>query len=236
MSMPCPFCLPGRSRLVRLSAAAGLAVGLLCWDGAAQGADTGRDLFDGFGPHWRREWREQRVLGRSTVFRLVDDGGCSVLQAESRRANSGLLRELAIERPESASLRWRWKVRQPLVANMEERRRRGDDFAARVAVVFETSINPLRTRAINYVWAAHLPVGECFPSPYTDNVAMIVLQSGIDSGGVWREETRDLLADYRRSFGRDPERIRAVGLMSDTDNTGMEAEAWFADLVFASRP
>lgn len=175
-------------------------------------------------------------MGRPTVFRLVDDAGRSVLQAESRQANSGLVRELAIARPEAAVLRWRWKVRQPLVANTEERRRRGDDFAARVAVVFETSVNPLRTRAINYVWAAHLPVEECFPSPYTGNVAMIVLQSGVDSGGVWREESRDLLADYRRFFGRDPELVRAVGVMSDTDNTGLEAEAWFADLVLVSRP
>jgi hypothetical protein len=236
MSMPSPFRLLGRSRGRHLGAAAGLAVGWLCGNGAAQGPDAGRDLFDGFGPDWRREWREQRVLGRSTVFRLVDEEGRPVLQAESRSANSGLVRELAIARPEAASLRWRWKVRQPLVANAEERRRRGDDFAARVAVVFETSVNPLRTRAINYVWAAHLPVGECFPSPYTDNVAMIVLQSGVGSGGVWREESRDLLADYRRFFGRDPDRIRAVGVMSDTDNTGMEAEAWFADLVFSSRP
>jgi hypothetical protein len=212
------------------------AAALLGVTGAAGGAEGGRDLFEGFGPAWRQQWREQRVLGRPTLFQVVVDEGRPVLQAESRGANSGLLRELTLPRPGSASLRWRWKVRQPLVANAGERRRRGDDFAARVAVVFETSINPLRMRAINYVWAAHLPVGERFPSPYTDNVAMIVLRSGPDSGGVWRVEERDLLADYRQFFGRDPERISAVGVMADTDNTGLQAEAWFADLVFTSRP
>jgi len=109
-------------------------------------------------------------------------------------------------------------------------------FTARVFVVFETSAIPLRTRAINYVWAAHEPVGAMFPSPYTKNVAMIVVRSGPADAGRWLGESRDVLADYRRFFGRAPTQISAVAVLVDTDNTGRAAEAWFADLVLATTP
>ena len=103
-------------------------------------------------------------------------------------------------------------------------------------MVFETSVWPLRTRAINYVWAAHEAVGAVFPSPYTRNVGMVVLRSGDAEAGVWQQERRDVLADYRDFFGEPTTCITAVAVLVDTDNTGKSAEAWFADLSLASSP
>jgi hypothetical protein len=193
-------------------------------------------LFDEFRPDWRAQWREQRLFAKPTVYQVVQDGEKPVLQAVSRAANSCLLREVSIRLAEAAELSWRWKVRRTLVENIHERERRGDDFAARIVVVFETSVLPLRTRAINYVWAAHVPRDTTFPSPYSSNVAMIVLQSGERHAGQWRTEKRDVVDDYRRFFGRAPERISAVGVLADTDNTDRAAEAWFADLVLDGKP
>lgn len=115
-----------------------------------------------------------------------------------------------------------------------EHERRGDDFAARVMVVFETSPLPLRTRAINYVWAAHEPVGAVFPNPYSSNVAMLVLRSGNAHAREWQIESRDVIEDYRRFFGKSPDRISAVAVLVDTDNTDRVAEAWFAELMLYS--
>lgn len=111
------------------------------------------DLFSGFAPDWRKDWREQKLASNPTIYSVANEGGLNVLHATSRSANSGLLREFAVERPTAAVLRWRWKVRRVIGAGADERSRAGDDYAARVFVVFETSIIPLRTRAINYVWA-----------------------------------------------------------------------------------
>jgi hypothetical protein len=193
-------------------------------------------LFDEFRPGWRAPWKEQRLFAKPTVYEVVQDGEKPVLQAVSRAANSCMLREVSIRLPEAAELRWRWKVRRTLAENIHERERRGDDFSARIVVVFETSVLPLLTRAINYVWAAHVPEGASFPSPYSSNVAMIVLQSGERHAGQWRIETRDVVADYRRFFGRAPGRISAVGVLVDTDNTDLVAEGWFADLVLDAKP
>jgi len=199
-------------------------------------AVMGADLFEGFAPGWREHWQEKSLFTRPTIYRAVTDGDRLVLHASSQQAHAGLLRQIDIPAPESARLRWSWKVRQALDAAADERSRAGDDFTARVFVVFETSFIPLRTRAINYVWASREPVGAIFPSPYTANVAMFVVRSGNVDAGRWCDESRDVLADYRKFFGRSPEKISAVAVLVDTDNTGREAEAWFAGLSLETVP
>lgn len=194
------------------------------------------DLFNGFAPGWREQWKEQRLFAQPTRYSTVLVDGGTVLHAVSNAANAGLVRPLRRRIPAEAGLGWRWKILAPLAANPGERTRAGDDYAARVFVVFETSLLPLRTRAINYVWAAHEPAGSVFPSPYTKNVAMIVLRSGGALAGSWQQENRDILADYRSFFGQLPRELTAVAVLVDTDNTGLSAEAWFADLRLTTNP
>lgn len=204
--------------------------------GARDGEAETSWLFDGFSPGWRAEWREQRLFAKPTRYDVVTEAGQPVLHAVSRAANAGLLREVTRLAPAEARLRWRWKVRASLAANTRERERAGDDYAARVFVVFENSINPFRTRAINYVWAASEKTGSVFASPYAKNVAIIVLRSGDAEAGAWQAEQRDVLADYRAFFGAPPTKISAVAVSADTDNTESTAEAWFSDLVLETRP
>jgi len=194
------------------------------------------DLFDGFSDGWRPHWREEKFFTKATRYEVLIEDGRRVLHGVSQSAHAGLVRAIKVKTPAHARLDWRWKVLAPLTGNNRERERAGDDYAARVFVVFETSAIPLRTRAINYVWAAHEPVGAMFPSPYTKNVAMIVVRSGPADAGRWLGESRDVLADYRRFFDSAPTRISAVAVLVDTDNTGRTAEAWFADLVLTTTP
>lgn len=215
---------------------AGLLIFVLGLVRAAVGAEAGRgttrlELFDGFAPGWRERWEEQRLFSRPTLYAVANDGDRPVLHAQSTSANSGLLRRLPPNLGTSARLSWRWKIRSPLSGRQTERGRAGDDYAARVFVVFESSWLPLRTRAINYVWSAAEPAGAFYASPYTSNVAMVVLRSGAAGAGQWTSEVRDLAADYRKFFGTEPTRLSAVAVLVDTDNTGETAEAWFDDLV-----
>lgn len=213
-----------------------LFIALALWGGrvgcaAADGGAERLRLFDDFSPGWRARWREQNLFATPTRYEVVSDAGQPVLHAVSRSANAGLAREVGRAAPAEARLHWRWKVRASLTGNTRERERAGDDYAARVFVVFETSLNPLRTRAINYVWAAAEKSGVVFASPYTKNVGIVVVRSGDAEAGQWRAESRDVLADYQAFFGEPPKKISAVAVSSDTDNTKTEAEAWFADLV-----
>jgi hypothetical protein len=202
----------------------------------ATSAFAAPDLFEGFGAGWSDRWEEKHLFGKPTSYKVTDEGGRRALHAVSRAAHGGMYRRIGLAAPASARLRWQWKVRQPLEANRRERERAGDDFAARVMVIFENSIVPLRTRALAYVWAAHEPIGATFPNPYSKNVGMVVLRSGGAEAGRWLTESRDLVADYRAFFGEPPRRIDAVAVLVDTDNTGLEAEAWFAELSIESTP
>lgn len=213
---------------------------LAIWSGLAVAGYTAEavqriELFDadpeGFAAHWREQ---EFPLIAPTEYRFRMKDGETVVVGRSDGACRGLLRECEIDQPTAARLSWRWRVNRGLDGRVSERSRGGDDFAARVFVVFETSIIPTRTRAINYVWAAKEPVGSIFPSPYTKRVAHIVVRSDVSGGGrgEWVAETRDVLADYESYFGEPASVISAVAIMVDTDNTGQNAESEFAGLIW----
>lgn len=47
-------------------------------------------------------------------------------------------------------------------------------------------------------------------------------------------EVRDVRKDYQRLFGSRPETIDGLALMSDGDNAGVDATAWFTHLAFSA--
>jgi len=177
-------------------------------------------------------WESEEFSGR-TDYRIVEDGGRKVLQAVSRGAASGLVKELELDIRQSPMLRWSWKV-EDVVAGGDARKKSGDDYAARVYVVFPATFF-WNTRGINYIWANQLPRGEAVPNPYTDNVIMVAVRSGQDPAGKWFSEERDVYADYRRLFGEEPPALGAVAIMTDTDNTGGSATAYYGDISLGPR-
>ena len=50
--------------------------------------------------------------------------------------------------------------------------------------------------------------------------------------GQWRDYHRNILEDYRRSFGEEPWDIVAVGVMTDSDNTKQKARCLYGDVTF----
>ena len=61
---------------------------------------------------------------------------------------------------------------------------------------------------------------------------MIVVDSGDENVNQWITYTRNLLEDYRNAFHTDPPLITGVAIMTDTDNTGEAATAYYGDIVF----
>jgi regulator of sigma D len=64
---------------------------------------------------------------------------------------------------------------------------------------------------------------------------MIAVESGSARVGQWLDEKRDLLEDYRKCFGEDPPKAGAVAIMTDTDNTGEQAVAWYSPIRLISK-
>ena len=39
------------------------------------------------------------------------------------------------------------------------------------------------------------------------------------------------MADYREAFGEEPPPVVGIAIMSDSDNTGEKATAWYGDIL-----
>jgi hypothetical protein len=187
---------------------------------------------------------------RHTEYRLVSDAGITVLRAEADASVSALLRKVSFETAAYPLMRWRWKV-DNVLEKADLRTRQGDDFPARIYVLFDYDAEKLSladrakigiTRlvygaevpaaALCYVWASRAPAGTIAPNAYTDRVRMVVVRSGSRDLGRWVMEERDLVRDFRAAFGEEPPPVKGVAVASDTDNTGEHAVAWFGDIAF----
>lgn len=175
-------------------------------------------------------WKSRSFAGQ-TRYRLEIQDGRQVLHAVSSASASGLYREATIDLAKTPYLRWSWRIGN-LLATQDERSKAGDDYPARVYVVFSRGPLLWRTRAINYVWSSHQPAGSEWPNAFTANARMVAVRSGAAEVGQWVHESRDVYDDYRRAFGEEPGEVSAVAVMTDTDNTGQAAEAWFGDIWF----
>jgi hypothetical protein len=178
-------------------------------------------------------WTARSFVG-ATQYQSVLLDGVHAVRAQAEASASGLYREGRVSLDEWPSLRWRWRVQASLPI-VDERSREGEDFAARVYVITSHPLLFWKTRAICYVWAAGLQAGQDWPNPYTDSVHMVALNGVGDASGGWIEHERDVAADFKRYFGETLAHIDAVAVMTDTDQGGGRATAWYADLRFEGR-
>ena len=58
------------------------------------------------------------------------------------------------------------------------------------------------------------------------------MESGPARLGTWVREERNVAADFRALFGREPTRVGKVAVMIDSNDTRGDAEALFGDLMF----
>lgn len=187
-------------------------------------------------------------IDRHSRYQLVDDNGEQVVQATTDNSASGLIARVSVEPGESLILRWRWKVSN-VFEQGDARQKEGDDYPARIYVAFEFEPEEagfferakrkavevvfgekLPGNALNYIWANRLAVGDMIANPYTDTTMMVAVNSGAGETGEWVTVERDIVADYRKAFGKEPPKLVGVAIMSDSDNTGESATAWYGDV------
>lgn len=82
-----------------------------------------------------------------------------------------------------------------------------------------------------YVWSVTDAAGTVLMNPRTDRIRKLVLDSGSERVGQWRDHVRDVRADFLLAFGEEPGPLRAVALMTDTDNTQSRLTAWYGAMT-----
>jgi hypothetical protein len=191
-----------------------------------------------------------KKIEKHTTYTLVKDDDTVVIKAVAEASASGLTREIKINPKEYPIIQWRWKVTN-ILKKGDVHRKEGDDYPARIYITFEYDASKLGffekakyemvrllygeyppLAAINYIWESKTPVGTMLPNPYTARVMMFVVESGSAKLNQWVNEERNVYEDYKKAFGEEPPMISGVAIMTDTDNTGESAIAYYGDILF----
>lgn len=191
---------------------------------------------------------------KPTRYELVEDAGKLVMKASAGSSASGLMHRLRLDPASYPLLTWRWKVNK-LIESADNTRRQTEDSPVRVFVTFDGEIErlPLAEQllfddvylmtgrrmpyaTLVYIWENRAPRDTVIPNAHTSRIIMIVAESGRDNLGRWQEVTRNIVEDFKRAFDETPDAVTAVGIMTDTDNTGTEAEGFYGDIRFLRAP
>jgi hypothetical protein len=184
-------------------------------------------VIDDFESGLKSQW-ERKSLKGETKYSVVNKDGSNVLKSESNASATGLIYKDKYDPNEFPILTWRWKV-ENIISKGDETKKGGDDYAARVYVIFPHWF-PSFTKSINYIWANKLPKGGHIPNPFYARAIMVAVESGEENIGDWLTERRNIYEDYRMLFGEDPPSAFAIAIMTDTDNTGESAVAFYDDI------
>ncbi len=189
-------------------------------------------------------------IPQHTHYEMVRDNSVIVIRAQSSSAASCLIRKIDIDPLEYPIIEWRWKV-AGILKKGDARQKKGDDYAARIYISFAydpsllTFVERIKYKVVkllhgeyppsavlNYIWGNKVPPNSVIPSPYTDRSMMFAVQSGDRRVGQWVQEERNILLDFREAFDVEPPMITGVAIMTDSDNTGETATAWYGDIIF----
>jgi hypothetical protein len=180
----------------------------------------------------QHQWEELQIKGR-TEYRVASSGGKPVLWASGRESASGLSRYIEFDANQCPIIEWSWRVDQ-LQADANLNVRSAEDVAASIYLLFGDPgllSDPKLVPSLRYVWSNEkVTINEVVKSPYLPQyVHSIVVQAGSKYLGQWVTESRNIAEDYQLAFGTEPpDKIHAVVLFTDNDQTRQAVEAGYA--------
>ena len=169
-------------------------------------------------------WKEKSFNGK-TLYSVKIERGQSYLSSVSNASASGLYYKIKYDPNEYPFIVWKWRI-DNILQKGDATKKSGDDYAARIYVVFP-SFFFWETKAINYIWANKLTKNHVVPNPYTANSMMFSVESGSANTGKWIIERRNVYLDYQNFFGKEPPKVGAIAIMTDTDDTKEKASAGY---------
>lgn len=178
-------------------------------------------------------------------YEIGKEGNNYFLKARVKGDGLIIAKEFNYNLKEFPILSWRWRGLK-LPKGGDERYKHSGDSAAGVYIIFPSLIKPetfknswgikipipdrLKPECIKYVWSASLPKGTLIESPYSSKTKIIVLQNGNSSLNQWITEEVNVYEDYKRIFQKEPEEVRAIGILTDANDTSSEAMADYDDI------
>ena len=179
------------------------------------------------------EVRKVRGAKNKTIYTIGSNEKGSFLKAVADNAASGLGKEIKIDLNKTPYINITWKIEKKL-SGIKENTKKGHDFAARVFAIKKTGATPLSNRAINYVFSSNSDIGFNSPSPYTKKSIDNVLSSTKKNFNEWVTVKSNVKKDFKKFHDLDVNELDGLAIMSDTDNSKMEAVAYYQNIYFSA--
>ncbi len=186
---------------------------------------------------------EQRLLGETKVWKRIEVSrktptefkiARNTMEVVANKSVAFLYRELKPVMTARPMVEWQWRVTKNIPAT-DQGIARADDRPVAVHLWFDDksgkslfgSVASLLGRPrvghlLTYVWGGKRAPGAVLPNPYYPKKgAIIILRNAKSNTKGWRTEKRDIVDDFRRSFGKSPNlaTLRYVSVSGDTDDT-----------------
>jgi|TARA_Y100001936_G_scaffold38014_1_gene36113 hypothetical protein len=180
------------------------------------------------------EVRKVRGAKAETLYSIGSNENGNFLKAEANNAASGLGKEIKINLNKTPYLNITWKVEKDL-KGIDERSKKGHDYAARVFVVKKTGATPLSNRAMNYVFSSNENVDISHPSPYTKKSIDYVLATTKKNLNEWVTVKVNVKEHFKKFHDLELEEINGIAIMADTDNSKLNSVAYYQNIYFSEK-
>tara|TARA_Y100001970_G_C14194965_1_gene837480 strand:+ start:668 stop:1312 length:645 start_codon:yes stop_codon:yes gene_type:complete len=174
-----------------------------------------------------------KKLKKLTTYTLGSNDNGNFLKAEAEGVASGLGKEITIDLNKTPFINITWKIEKDL-SGINERSKKGHDYAARVFVIKKTGKTALSNRAINYVFSSNENVGEYWRSPYTKKSIDFVLSTTITDMNEWVTVKSNVKKDFKKLHDLDVSELNGLAIMTDTDNSKLKAISYYQNIYFSS--
>ena len=175
-----------------------------------------------------------RKIKKETSYTTGNNENGNFLKAVSVGTASGLGKEILINLNKTPFINITWKVEKDL-NGIDEKSKKGHDYAARVFVVKKTGATALSNRAINYVFSSNESINDSWPSPFTKKSIDYVLSTTKKNLNTWVTVKANVKKHFKKLHNLDVDELNGVAIMSDTDNSKMKAISYFQNIYFSSK-
>jgi len=201
------------------------------------------------------EWKPVSLASfkNNTDYMMVVEDGVVVVRAASHNAASLLGVQTDFDPHQFPLLSWRWKVAQGIpTANSAEQAK--EDAPVRVMIGFAgdtsklafkerfaasaaqtISGQPLPYATLMYIWGSKVALDSITVSSRSSRVRMLAVAVDDQGIGKWQTYKRNLVDDFKRAFGEEPGNVTSIEIMTDTDNTGADAQAYYGDVSVSAK-
>ena len=177
--------------------------------------------------------KKVRGADAKTDYTVGNNENGNFLKAIANNAASGLGREVKIDLNKTPFLNITWKVEKDL-KGIDERSKKGHDYAARVFVVKKTGATPLSNRAMNYVFSSNEDTNVFHPSPYTKKSIDYVLATTKDHLNEWVTVKVNVKEHFKKFHDLDLDEINGIAIMADTDNSKLRSISYYQNIFFSA--